>query len=456
MATPSQHVRFCASRDGTRIAFTRSGAGPPLVRAAHWLSHLDYERDCRLWGPWLELLSQRHTLIRYDGRGCGLSDREPEDFSLDRCVEDLEAVVDSCKLARFVLFGATIGSVTALTYAARHPDRVRHMILVGGFAVGRMAREPPALIEETALELKAIELGWGNDNPAYRQFITSMLVPDATSDQAHSHNELMRIAASPQSAIRRLQPHHSVDLREIAPQVRCPTLVLHSRFDGRIPFEQGRALATLVPGAHFVALDSRNHWVVETEPAWGRLTAEIDGFLPRGPDTLTAGGVLDALTPRELQVVELLAPGWTTGPAGGDSVSAPRPGATASQLFSTSSASALGRRPSSGRAMPAWPYVVRRLAISRPPAGHKQNSPYVSDSVLIFVGQEKQNSLLWARHSSAFNWFLYLAASRLRLFGCGSQGRSRKSNASSRVNFIDGGSHEGTTLSLIRGAGAAA
>ena len=131
-----------------------SGAGPPLVRAAHWLSHLDYERDCRLWGPWLKLLSQRHTLIRYDGRGCGLSDREPEDLSLDRCVEDLEAVVDSCKLARFVLFGATIGSVTALTYAARHPDRVSHMILVGGFAVGRMAREPPALVEETALELK--------------------------------------------------------------------------------------------------------------------------------------------------------------------------------------------------------------------------------------------------------------------------------------------------------------
>lgn len=286
-----------------------------MVRAAHWLSHLDYERDCPLWGPWLKLLARRHTLVRYDGRGCGLSDREAADFSLDRCVEDLEAVVDSCKLARFVLFGATIGGITALAYAARHPDRVSHLVLIGGFAVSRMARDPP-LIEETALELKAIDLGWSNDNPAYRQFITSMLVPDATSEQAHSHNELMRIAASPQSAIRRLRSFHYLDLREIAPQVRCPTLVLHSRFDGRIPFEQGRALATLIPGARFVALDSRNHWVVDTEPAWARFTAEIEGFLPGVPDMPSAAGVLDALTPRELQVIDLLAAGLDNGTIG--------------------------------------------------------------------------------------------------------------------------------------------
>lgn len=316
MTTRSQHVRFCVSRDGTRIGFTTGSSGPPLVRAAHWLSHLEYERECPLWGPWLKLLARRHTLIRYDGRGCGFSDRQAEDYSLDRCVEDLETVVDSCNLARFVLFGATIGSITAVAYAARHPDRVSRLVLIGGFAVGRMARNPPALIEETALELKAIELGWGNDNPAYRQFITSMLIPDATSAQAHSHNELMRIAATPQSAIRRLRPHHYVDLREIAPHVRCPTLVLHSRFDGRIPFEQGRALATLIPGARFVALDSRNHWVVETEPAWTRFTAEIDDFLPSAPDTPKAAGAFDALTPRELQVIELLAAGLDNGTIG--------------------------------------------------------------------------------------------------------------------------------------------
>jgi pimeloyl-ACP methyl ester carboxylesterase/DNA-binding CsgD family transcriptional regulator len=318
MAPPSQHVRFCASRDGTRIAFATSGAGPPLVRAAHWLSHLDYERTCAMWGPWLKLLARRHTLFRYDGRGCGLSDREAEDFSLGRCVEDLEAVVDSAGLDRFVLFGSTIGGMTALAYAARHPDRVSHLILTGVMAIGRMARDPPALIEQTGLELKAIELGWGSDNPAFRQFFTSLFIPDSTPDQARSLNELMRVASSPQSAIRRLQPYHLVDLREIALQVRCPTLVFHSRHDVRIPFEQGRALAALIPDAHFVALESRNHWVVETEPAWAQFAAEIDNFLPGVPDAPAAGGaaVLDPLTPRELQVVELLAAGLDNGTIG--------------------------------------------------------------------------------------------------------------------------------------------
>jgi pimeloyl-ACP methyl ester carboxylesterase/DNA-binding CsgD family transcriptional regulator len=318
MSARSQHVRFCTSRDGTRIAFATAGAGPPLVRVAHWLSHLNHETQCPLWGPWLSLLSRRHTLIRYDGRGCGLSDRNVDDFSLDRCVEDLEAVIESCKVGRFVLVGATIGAITALTYAARHRERVSHLVIVGGFAVGRMARNPPERVEETKLELKAIELGWGNDNPAYRQFITSLLIPDATADQARSLNELMRLTTTPATAIKRLRPFHSVDMREIAPAIQCPTLVFHSRADARIPFEQGRALAALIPEARFVALESRNHWVVNTEPAWAQFVAEFDGFLPElphAPDT-SGAAVLESLTPRELQVIELVAAGLDNGTIG--------------------------------------------------------------------------------------------------------------------------------------------
>jgi pimeloyl-ACP methyl ester carboxylesterase/DNA-binding CsgD family transcriptional regulator len=311
MSASSQHVRFCASRDGTRIAFATSGSGPPLVRAAHWLSHLDHERHCPLWGPWVSLLARRHKLIRYDGRGCGLSDRDATDFSLDRCVEDIEPVVDACKIGRFVLFGATIGGTTALAYAARHPERVSHLVIVGGFAVGRLARNPPEQIEETALELKAIEFGWGHDNPAFRQFSTSLLIPDALPDQARSLNELMRIASSPQTAVRRLRPYHHLDLRDIAAKIRCPTLVFHSRGDARIPFEQGRALAALIPGARFVPLESRNHWVVNTEAAWARFVGELDNFLPAPPHApqMLKAAVLDVLTPRELQVIELVAAG---------------------------------------------------------------------------------------------------------------------------------------------------
>jgi len=312
MAAARQHVRFCVSRDGTRIAFARSGTGPPLVRAAHWLSHLNYEVNCPLWGPWLAVLARRHTLIRYDGRGSGLSDRDANDFSLDRCVDDLEAVIDSSNINRFVLFGATIGGITALAYAARHPERVSHLVISGGFSVGRMARNPtPEQIEETQVEIKAIELGWAADNPAFRQLFTSLFIPDATEEQTRSLNELMRMAAAPEVAIKRLRPYHYVNVSDIAKKIQCPTLVFHSRGDARIPFEQGRALAALIPGARFVPLASRNHWVVSTEPAWQTFVSELEDFLPSMeamPDGARCA-LLDGLTPRELQVLEMVAGG---------------------------------------------------------------------------------------------------------------------------------------------------
>jgi pimeloyl-ACP methyl ester carboxylesterase/DNA-binding CsgD family transcriptional regulator len=312
MFTARQHVRFCASRDGTQIAFATSGTGPPLVRAAHWLSHLNFEAHCPLWGPWLSVLTRRHTLIRYDGRGSGLSDRDPTDFSLERCVEDLEAVIESCKLGRFVLFGTTIGGMTALAYAARHPERVTHLVVVGGLSLGRMARNPTAeQMEKTELEMNAIKLGWTSENPAYRQLSTSLLIPDATPEQMRALNDLMRVATTPDAAIKRLRPYHFVDLREIARKVQCPTLVFHSRGDARIPFEQGRALATLIPRARFVALESRNHWVVNTELAWQHFVSELDNFLPaiaHVPEGVPCSAFQE-LTRRELQVLELIAEG---------------------------------------------------------------------------------------------------------------------------------------------------
>jgi pimeloyl-ACP methyl ester carboxylesterase len=306
-----QRIRFCSGFDGARIAYAQSGSGPPLVMSATWLGHLEQDWRSLAWRPWLEHFSREHTLLRYDLRGTGLSDRSFANASLDTWVRDFATVVDAAGPGRFPLLGVCQGGPIAVEYAARHPDRVSHLILTGVLAVGRMARDPPALIEQTGLELKAIELGWGNDNPAFRQFITSLLIPDSTLDQARSLNELMRLASSPQTAIRRLQPYHHVDLREIAASIRCPTLIFHSRSDARIPFEQGRALAALIPGARFVPLESSNHWIVNTEPAWSEFAGTLDDFLPRLPqaDDAVATALLDALTTRELQVIELLAAG---------------------------------------------------------------------------------------------------------------------------------------------------
>jgi len=312
MTHPAQQIRFCTSRDGVRIAFARCGAGPPLVKAANWITHLEFDWESPVWRPWLSALTQHHTLIRYDSRGTGLCDWQGVEFSFERFVEDLEAVVDAAGLERFVLFGFGGGGALAVTYAASHPERVSHLIIYGGYTRGHIVRSStPQQLEEAETLLKLIELGWGKDEPAFRQFITSKYVPDGTAEQFRSFNELMRKSATPRNAASLMRSWFSADVRAIAPRVRCPTLVLHSREGFLVPFEEGRALAGLIPGARFVPLDSRNHILLEQEPAWKHFIAELDAFLPLA-EAAPADAVrlqLDALTVRERQVLEQVARG---------------------------------------------------------------------------------------------------------------------------------------------------
>ena len=303
----SQEIRFCRSRDGTRLAFATCGTGPPLVRVAYWLSHLKLDWDSPVWAPWIALLARRHTLIRYDARGCGLSDRTNVELSFERDIEDLEAVVQATKLDRFNLFGTTAGGATAIAYAARHLDRVARLVLMGCYSAGRDVQNQRQ--DETEIEIKSIEIGWANENPAFRQFFTSLFIPYATVEQARSINELMQLGTTPQIAASRLRIFHRHDLRVDATRIACPTLVLHSRDDARIPFDEGRALATLIPGARFVPLESRNHWLVENEPAWKQFAAELDDFLPAPGPASIGEGAFDDLTARERNVLELMAQG---------------------------------------------------------------------------------------------------------------------------------------------------
>ena len=273
-----QEIHFCTSSDGVRIAYAEVGQGPPLVKAANWLNHLEYDWESPIWCHLLQALASEHQLIRHDQRGNGLSDREVDDISFEAMVRDLESVVDATDLERFPLLGISQGCAVSIAYALRHPERVSHLVLYGGYARGSLKRSP-----EDAEKFEAMTTlmrhGWGQENPAFRQMFTSQFIPGGTVEQVRWFNDLQRMTASPGDAMRITQALANIDLTYLLPQVRIPTLVLHCRSDARVPFEEGRRLAAGIPGAQFVALEGHNHLVLETEPAWTRLLDEIRNFL---------------------------------------------------------------------------------------------------------------------------------------------------------------------------------
>lgn len=273
-----QEIHFCTSSDGVRIAYAEVGQGPPLVKAANWLNHLEYDWESPIWCHLLQALASEHQLIRHDQRGNGLSDREVDDISFEAMVRDLESVVDATDLERFPLLGISQGCAVSIAYALRHPERVSHLVLYGGYARGSLKRSP-----EDAEKFEAMTTlmrhGWGQENPAFRQMFTSQFIPGGTVEQVRWFNDLQRMTASPGDAMRITQALANIDLTYLLPQVRIPTLVLHCRSDARVPFEEGRRLAASIPGAQFVALEGNNHLVLETEPAWSRLLDEIRNFL---------------------------------------------------------------------------------------------------------------------------------------------------------------------------------
>ena len=300
-----QKLRFCTSSDGVRLAYAAVGSGPPLVKASNWLTHLEYDWQSPIWRHWVEELSRDHTYLRYDARGSGLSDRAPEEFSFESWIQDLEAVVDANGIERFALLGISQGGAIATAYAVRHPERVSHLVLYGAFSRGRLKRGAMA-VEEALVYYRLAELGWGTDNETFRRVFATSFLPDGSPDQLQAFDELQRVSATGADAVRFLKVADQVDVREIAPRVSCPTLVLHARDDHRVPFEEGRLFATLIPGARFVPLDSRNHIMLAGEPAWNEFLEEVRAFLPSKP---RASAPFAGLTARELELLEFLARG---------------------------------------------------------------------------------------------------------------------------------------------------
>jgi pimeloyl-ACP methyl ester carboxylesterase/DNA-binding winged helix-turn-helix (wHTH) protein len=275
-----QEIRFCVSPDGVRIAYALSGQGRPLVKAANWLTHLDHEWTSPIWSHWIEGLSARHRLVRYDERGCGLSDWDVDDFSFDAWVEDLELVVDSVGLESFPLLGVSQGGAVAIAYAVRHPTRVTRLVLVGAYARGRIARaRTPEERQLAELDLTLGRLAWRRDDAAFRQVFAAQFLADAAREHWDAFNELQRATTSTENVVRFLDTFAHIDVSAIAGAVSCPTLVLHSRDDVRVPESQARELTALIPGSRLVLLDSANHILLESEPAWGSMLGEVERFL---------------------------------------------------------------------------------------------------------------------------------------------------------------------------------
>jgi class 3 adenylate cyclase/pimeloyl-ACP methyl ester carboxylesterase len=274
-----QDIHFCMTQDKVRLAYSRMGSGPPLVKTGNWMTHLEFDFETPIWRHLYRELSRDHTLIRYDARGNGLSDRDVE-VSFETYVTDLESVVDATGLDRFALLGISQGCSVSIAYAVRHPQRVSHLILFGGYAVGWAKRaRTPAEKEQGAAMLTLVRLGWGQENPAFRQLFTSQFIPGGTKEQADWFNELQQISATPEDAKRHLVANGNTDVSELLAQVSVPTLVMHSRDEVRVPFDQGRQLAAGIAGARFVPLPSRNHLILEDEPAFPKFLQEIGTFL---------------------------------------------------------------------------------------------------------------------------------------------------------------------------------
>lgn len=314
-----QRVRYIRSADDVRLAWAEAGQGMPLVKAANWLTHLEYDWESPVWRHWTRFLAEHFRYIRHDERGCGMTDWEVGDLSFPRWVEDLERVIDAADISRpFALLGISQGAATAAAYAARHPHRVSHLILYGGYAVGTYKRGDAEASSAYQAVTELIRVGWDKENPIFRQLFTSRFIPGGSGEQIEWFNELCSKSTTGNIGATLMSVRGEVDAREFLPRVRAPTLVLHASHDHVVPIAEGRRLAMEIPGASFVLLDSCNHVLLEHEPAWQQFKQAVLDFTGQA-DTPVAdeSDRLQSLTRREREMLALLCEGFSNAQIGG-------------------------------------------------------------------------------------------------------------------------------------------
>lgn len=305
-----QRIRFCTTSDGVRLAYAQHGSGPPLVWVANWLTHLEHDWRSPVWKHWLDELGRGRTVYRYDQRCCGLSDWEVETISVEAWISDLETVIDAAGLEEFDLLGISQGGPLAVAYAARHPERVRRIVIHSGYARGRSRRDSPEeVMEENRLLIETMRVGLAKPDPTFRRLFTNLFLPDATEDQRDWFDELARISATPDNVVRMAETWSSIEVSEDCGRVEQPTLITHPEDERVVPFEEGRLLASMIPNAEFVPLPGRNHILLADEPAWKVFAERLGEFLGQEASAQTAKEI--ELTRRERQVLELVAQGMS-------------------------------------------------------------------------------------------------------------------------------------------------
>jgi pimeloyl-ACP methyl ester carboxylesterase/DNA-binding CsgD family transcriptional regulator len=306
----SQRIRYVRTGDGVQLAWAEAGTGPVLVKAANWLSHLEYEWESPVWRHWIRFFSSQFRFVRHDERGCGMTDWNVGDLSFERWAEDLEAVITAADLREpLALLGISQGAASCVAYAVKYPERVSHLLLYGAYARGTYRRGEPDKERLYRALIDLVRLRWGNDNPAFRQVFTSRFIPGATDEQIGWFNDLCRKTTSPENAARLLEARAMIDITDLIGEVRVPTLVLHSRDDDVIPISEGHILAAGIPGAQFIELESKNHVLLENEPAWERFREEVLEFMGLKGSSHSEDPAFASLSPREREVLALIAEG---------------------------------------------------------------------------------------------------------------------------------------------------
>lgn len=281
-----------------------------MIKAANWLTHLEFEWESPVWRHWLRFFSDHFRYIRYDERGCGMTDRNVGDLSLERWVADVEDIVESANLQEpFTLLGISQGASICAAYAVKHPERVSKLILYGGYARGPFQRGDPDRASFYKAMIDMVRLEWGSDNPTFRQIFTSRFIPEGTDEQIGWYNDLCRKTLTPRIAAMLLESRAMLDVTSLLESVRAPTLVLHASGDAVVPITEGRILAAGIPGAQFIELDSKNHIILENEPAWERFCDEVLKFAGLKGTTHGEDPVFAALSSREREVLTLMSEG---------------------------------------------------------------------------------------------------------------------------------------------------